>query len=119
VAEDGALAGGEERGRLTGVLGESLVSENVDPSMDPMKETTFEASPYSTVAQSSVGELLVVDGTSLRGSDARDCPIRISRCGKFVPRAVARPAPGTFFPLAGKFVPRGFGGFASGTLFPV
>ena len=49
VAEDGTLAGGKKRGRLAGVLGQSLVSEDVYPSMDPMKETTIGASPNATV----------------------------------------------------------------------
>ncbi len=59
VADHGVLTSCQDRRRLARILGESLVAEDVYPSMDPMKETTIGASPNPAVLQPGLNQLSV------------------------------------------------------------
>ena len=115
MADDGALAGGEERSRLAGVLGESLVPEEVHTSMHPMKETAPSAPVDGRVIQPSLNELPSRQRAALCRSDTGDRVPRSVRVDGFVPRATFSLTRGTLPSLGDGFVPGLFRDFARGT----
>jgi hypothetical protein len=107
VADQRAVADGEEGGRFSGVGSEGLVSDNVDPSMDPVKEAIPTASVNGRLAQSRLDQLRSRDGPALSSGDPRDGAGGAVCADAFVPRGSLRvwrgplPSPGDASVLRG------------------